>query len=157
VTLPLGRVAAEALKLRGTMWRVQQEALAAAAAAAAAAEYAAGSASALPLLLALPPAASASSAAAAVAGAGVAAVSADVVEQQEVEGVGRFTAYADGRVRAVFADRTILGLGPDRAAASLILPDGRRREVPVAALAGSALEGYVQVCVCVCAVGCAGR
>ena len=40
-----------------------------------------------------------------------------------------FTAYADGRVRVKFADRTLLELRRDRQAARLLLPDGERVEV----------------------------
>lgn len=70
-------------------------------------------------------------------------LSLDVKEDQEVPGVGHFTAYADGRVRVVFADRTILSLNADRAQARLILPDGSRQEVPASRPLG--VEEYVQV------------
>jgi hypothetical protein len=70
-------------------------------------------------------------------------LSLEVTEDQEVPGVGRFTAYADGRVRVLFADRTILRLDADRAQAKLILPDGSKQEVPVSRPLG--VEEYVQV------------
>lgn len=70
-------------------------------------------------------------------------LSLDVTEDQEVPGVGHFTAYADGRVRVLFADRTILSLDADRAQARLILPDGSRQEVPAVRPLG--VEEYVQV------------
>lgn len=70
-------------------------------------------------------------------------LSLDVTEDQEVPGVGHFTAYADGRVRVLFADRTILSLDTDRAQARLILPDGSRQEVPASRPLG--VEEYVQV------------
>ena len=67
------------------------------------------------------------------------AVSNEVIEEQEIAGVGRFRAFADGRVRAAFPDRTILTLAPSAGAgdlrqsgdatARLILPDGRRAVV----------------------------
>ena len=70
-------------------------------------------------------------------------LSLEVVEEQEVPGVGHFTAYADGRVRVVFADRTLLNLGSDRLRAQLILPDGNKREVAASRPVG--VEEYVQV------------
>jgi hypothetical protein len=70
-------------------------------------------------------------------------LSLEVVEEQEVPGVGSFTAYADGRVRVLFGDRTILSLDAGRAWAKLILPDGSRQEVPTSKPMG--VEPYVQV------------
>jgi hypothetical protein len=70
-------------------------------------------------------------------------LSLDVTEDQEVPGVGHFTAYADGRVRVLFADRTILSLDADRGQARLILPDGSRQDVPASRPLG--VEEYVQV------------
>ena len=70
-------------------------------------------------------------------------LSLEVVEEQEVPGVGHFTAYADGRVRVVFADRTLLNLASDRLRAQLILPDGSKREVAASRPVG--VEEYVQV------------
>lgn len=70
-------------------------------------------------------------------------LSLDVLEDQDVPDVGRFTAYADGRVRVLFADRTILSLDTDRAQAKLIMPDGSKQEVPVSRPLG--VEEYVQV------------
>ena len=60
--------------------------------------------------------------------------SAEVVEESTDEGsLAVFTAYADGRVRVKFADRTLLELRRDRRAARLLLPDGERVEVRAAA------------------------
>jgi hypothetical protein len=70
-------------------------------------------------------------------------LSLEVVEEQEVPGVGCFIAYADGRVRVLFGDRTILSLDAARAWAKLILPDGSRQEVPTSKPMG--VEPYVQV------------
>ena len=70
-------------------------------------------------------------------------LSLEMVEQQEVPRVGNFTAYADGRVRVLFGDRTILSLDAGRAWAKLILPDGSRQEVPTSKPMG--VEPYVQV------------
>jgi hypothetical protein len=70
-------------------------------------------------------------------------LSLEVTEEQDVPDVGRFTAYADGRVRVLFADRTILSLDAGRVQARLILPDGSRQEVPVSRPLG--VEEYVQV------------
>ena len=61
------------------------------------------------------------------------AESAEVVEESSGEGAARFTAYADGRVRASFADRTLLELRRDRTCARLLMPDGERVEVRCAA------------------------
>lgn len=78
-------------------------------------------------------------------------LSMDVVEDQEVPGVGHFTAYADGRVRVVFEDRTILSLTTAAAAGGgsgvqqvqLILPDGSKQQVAASRPVG--VEQYVQV------------
>lgn len=70
-------------------------------------------------------------------------LSLEVVEDQDVPDVGRFTAYADGRVRVLFADRTILTLDAGRERAQLILPDGSKREVSASKPVG--VEEYVQV------------
>lgn len=67
----------------------------------------------------------------------------EVVEEQQVAGVGRFVATADGRVRVLFEDRTILNLSADGSSASLVLRDGSRRQVPNGKPLG--LEEYVQV------------
>lgn len=71
------------------------------------------------------------------------ACSSDVVEEQDVPGVGRFVATADGRVRALFADRTILHMPPGSATARLVLPDGSAAEVGADNPVG--VEQYVQV------------
>lgn len=76
------------------------------------------------------------------------ACSDDVVEQQVVPGVGRFVATADGRMRALFDDRTILHMPPGGATARLVMPDGRAREVAADNPVG--VEQYVQVRWCTC-------
>ncbi|GBF96370.1 hypothetical protein Rsub_09169 [Raphidocelis subcapitata] len=68
-------------------------------------------------------------------------ISNEILEQQVVPGVGRLTAYEDGRVRALFEDRTILSLDARRAEARLTLPDGRAAVVAAANPVG--VEGYV--------------
>jgi hypothetical protein len=55
--------------------------------------------------------------------------SADAVEESTGEGAGKFTAFADGRVRVVFGDRTMLELSRCGSAARLLMPDGERVEV----------------------------
>ena len=61
-------------------------------------------------------------------------LSAEIVEESAGEGsFAAFTAYADGRVRVKFADRTLLELRRDRRAARLLLPDGERVEVRASA------------------------
>lgn len=70
-------------------------------------------------------------------------LSTDITEQQDVLGLGQFTAYADGRVRVLFADRTILNLTSDHGRVSLVMPDGSCRTVPAAKPLG--VEQYVQV------------
>ncbi len=55
---------------------------------------------------------------------------------------GTFTAYADGRVRAFFADRTVLHLNQAHTHAKAILPDGSRALVAVAQPLG--LEPHVR-------------
>jgi hypothetical protein len=61
-------------------------------------------------------------------------LSAEVVEESAGEGsFASFVAYADGRVRVKFADRTLLELRRDRRAARLLLPDGERVEVRASA------------------------
>ena len=59
--------------------------------------------------------------------------SADVIEESSGGGVGDFVAFADGRVRAVFADRTILELRADANAARILTAAGERVEVRAAA------------------------
>ena len=49
-----------------------------------------------------------------------------VLQEAAVPGVGRFQAFADGRVRVAFQDRTILERAADGAACSALLPDGSR-------------------------------
>lgn len=70
-------------------------------------------------------------------------LSLEVIEEQDVPDMGRFTAYADGRVRVLFADRTILSLDAGWVQARLIMPDGSRQEVSVSRPLG--VEEYVQV------------
>jgi len=62
-------------------------------------------------------------------------LSADIVEESagDPSSFAAFTAYADGRVRVKFADRTLLELRRDRQAARLLLPDGERVEVRASA------------------------
>ena len=62
-------------------------------------------------------------------------LSADIVEESAGDpgSFAAFTAYADGRVRVKFADRTLLELRRDRQAARLLLPDGERVEVRASA------------------------
>ncbi len=43
---------------------------------------------------------------------------------EEVPGLGCFKTYEDGRVRALFSDRTILSLDRERTLAHIILPSG---------------------------------
>ena len=53
----------------------------------------------------------------------------EVIAAEDLPGLARFRALADGRVKASFADRTILSLDKDRAAASIILPSGQPLQV----------------------------
>ena len=59
------------------------------------------------------------------------ALSTSVKEIREEPGMGRFTSYEDGRVRAVFSDRTILEMDPSRTNASILFPDASRLKVNV--------------------------
>lgn len=70
-------------------------------------------------------------------------LSTDILEQQDVPGLGSFTAYADDRIRVLFADRTILSLAAGHSVADLVMPDGSLRTVPTAKPLGA--EEYVQV------------
>jgi hypothetical protein len=70
-------------------------------------------------------------------------ISTEMFEEQQVPGVGRFTATRDGRVRVRFEDRTILSLAADGASAELVMRDGSRRTVAAANPMG--VEVYVQV------------
>jgi len=72
-------------------------------------------------------------------------ISNTVIEEQSVDGLGRFTAYADARIRAVFADRAILHLDSTHGTARITLPDGSRAEVATANPVG--VEGYVAAAV----------
>ena len=88
-------------------------------------------------------------AAAAAPGAGLgsgatkaAVVSTTLVTRVEVPRQGAFSAYADGRVRVSFRDRTLLELDGERNTADVIFPDGTRTTVRVAAPIGA--EGYVR-------------
>jgi hypothetical protein len=56
-------------------------------------------------------------------------LSTSVKEVHEDPGTGRFTSYADGRVRAVFSDRAILEMDSDRRLAAITLPDGTQLTV----------------------------
>ena len=73
----------------------------------------------------------------------VLALSSEVVEEQEVEGLGYFVAYADGRVKVTFRDRTVLTMDAGRERCRLLMPDGKWAEASVANPVG--VEGYVQV------------
>ncbi|KAG2487935.1 hypothetical protein HYH03_013514 [Edaphochlamys debaryana] len=53
-----------------------------------------------------------------------AAASTAVLERSEVPGLGAFTAYADGRVRACFEDRAILHMAASHSHCKVVLPDG---------------------------------
>jgi hypothetical protein len=70
-------------------------------------------------------------------------LSSQVVEVQEVEDLGSFVAYADGRVKVTFCDRTILTMDGGRERCKLLMPDGKWAEASVANPVG--VEGYVQV------------
>ncbi|KAK9832869.1 hypothetical protein WJX74_000128 [Apatococcus lobatus] len=66
----------------------------------------------------------------------------EVVASEDLPGLGCFRALADGRVKASFADRTILSLDRARTTASLILPSGQPVQVCPASAHG--LEQYMQ-------------
>jgi hypothetical protein len=61
-----------------------------------------------------------------------AATSLDVVQREAIGAKGELVAYADGRVRGVFDDRTILHFDRMRKNAALILSDGSRVQVRIA-------------------------
>ncbi|KAG2442403.1 hypothetical protein HXX76_002489 [Chlamydomonas incerta] len=71
-----------------------------------------------------------------------AAASDAVLEDSCVPGTGRLTAFADGRVRAIFDDRTLLTLSSSHSHCRLVLPDGQQVVVGVANPVG--VEGYVE-------------
>ncbi|KAG2448169.1 hypothetical protein HYH02_006754 [Chlamydomonas schloesseri] len=71
-----------------------------------------------------------------------AAASDAVLEDSCVPGTGRFTAFEDGRVRAVFENRTLLTLSSGHSHCRLVLPDGQAVVVGVANPVG--VEGYVE-------------
>ena len=66
----------------------------------------------------------------------------EVVEQQDLPEQGCFTAYADGRVSVVFADRTLLRTDRQRLRCSVLLPDASRVEVSTGSPAG--MEWHVR-------------
>ncbi|KAK9859849.1 hypothetical protein WJX84_011227 [Apatococcus fuscideae] len=66
----------------------------------------------------------------------------EVIAAAEVPGLACFCAYADGRVKVTFADRTLLRLDASRTTASLILPSGAPVQVAVRSRHG--LDQYVQ-------------
>ncbi len=70
-----------------------------------------------------------------------AVLSSEVQEEAQVPGHGSFTAYADGRVRACFDDRTLLVLGAAHSHCRAVLPDGRATVVSVSNPVG--VEPYV--------------
>lgn len=55
----------------------------------------------------------------------------EVVEELRADGDGWYTAYADGRVRVVFNDRTQLNLSKDRSMVRMLTPDVEKVEVRV--------------------------
>ena len=61
-----------------------------------------------------------------------AAMSVDVIQREAIGVKGELVAYADGRVRGVFDDRTILLFDRTRTNAALILSDGSRVQVRIA-------------------------
>jgi hypothetical protein len=67
----------------------------------------------------------------------------EVLEEQHVPGVGRFTATKGGRVRVRFEDRTILNLAAGGDSAELVMSDGSRQSVATGNPMG--VEEYVQV------------
>ncbi|KAF5833456.1 hypothetical protein DUNSADRAFT_10246 [Dunaliella salina] len=70
-------------------------------------------------------------------------VSEKVLEHAEVPGQGTFSAYEDGRVRAMFADRTILHLNAAQSHCKAFLPDGASLLVSTDNPVG--IEQYMQV------------
>lgn len=61
-----------------------------------------------------------------------AAMSVDVIQREAIGVKGELVAYADGRVRGVFDDRTILLFDRTRTNAALVLSDGSRVQVRIA-------------------------
>ena len=57
--------------------------------------------------------------------------SVEVVAASTGDGTGRYTAYADGRVRIAFFDRTLLDLSRDGSMCRMLLPDATKVEVHV--------------------------
>ena len=55
----------------------------------------------------------------------------EVVEELRADGDGWYTAYADGRVRVVFNDRTHVNLSKDRSMVRILTPDVEKVEVRV--------------------------
>ena len=55
----------------------------------------------------------------------------EVVAASTGDGTGRYTAYADGRVRIAFFDRTLLDLSRDGSMCRMLLPDATKVEVHV--------------------------
>lgn len=64
-------------------------------------------------------------------------LSSEVVEQQRAEGCGVFTAYADGRVRARFVDRTTVSVDRWHECATVLHPDGTSTTVTVRTMPAS--------------------
>lgn len=56
---------------------------------------------------------------------GFAVKSERVLDRSTVPGVGSFTAYEDGRIRAQFEDRTIMHVNASHSHCKAILPDGK--------------------------------
>ncbi len=65
-----------------------------------------------------------------------------LLEEAFVPGEGEFYAYADGRVRAIFEDRTILHLNAVGSHCKVVLPDGHVVMVSVSQPVG--VEAYVR-------------
>ncbi|KAK3258420.1 hypothetical protein CYMTET_32531 [Cymbomonas tetramitiformis] len=66
-----------------------------------------------------------------------------VMEESCVDGTGVLTAYADGRVKGIFGDRTRVEMDQQRERARVVLPYGEVREIRVDAPIG--VESYVAV------------
>ena len=79
------------------------------------------------------------------AAAGRPAFSAQVLVEREMDGIGVFTAFLDGRVRGVFDDRTLVEIDPEGLHASLVLPSGEKVVERVAAsLSAPTAVGYTE-------------
>jgi hypothetical protein len=61
------------------------------------------------------------------------AFSGDLVSRVRRCGLGTFSAYADGRVSAVFEDRTLLYMDASRSVVTCVTPDARRMQMHITA------------------------